>query len=84
MLAQRALIRSARRLPRQLPAKRSYAAQDANLQGAQDNAFNRERAAVKHHAEQTSGITSFYVVSRFASHLSVSIADKPIRNSVVA
>lgn len=59
MLAHRALIRSARRLPRQLPTKRGYASQDANLHGVQDNAFNRERAAVKHHAEQTSGITSF-------------------------
>jgi hypothetical protein len=60
MLAQRALIRSARRLPRQLPAKRSYASQDAKLHGVQDNAFNRERAAVKHHAEQTSGIASVF------------------------
>src|SRR5579871_653490 len=59
MLAQRALIRPVRRLPRQLPTKRSYASHEPNLQGVQDNAFNRERAAVKHHAEQTSSITSF-------------------------
>jgi hypothetical protein len=68
MLAQRALIRSARRLPRQLPTKRSYASQDANLHGAQDNAFNRERAAVKHHAEQTSSI-AFPVPHTIASHI---------------
>lgn len=59
MLAQRALVRSARQIPRQLRSKRNYASsQDSGLHGAQDNAFNRERAAVKHHAEETSGILS--------------------------
>jgi hypothetical protein len=58
MLAQRALLRSARRIPRQLPSKRNYASQDSGLQGAQDNPFNRERAAVKHHAEESSGMLS--------------------------
>lgn len=58
MLAQRALLHSARRIPRQLTPKRNYASQDSGLQGAQDNPFNRERAAVKHHAAETSGMLS--------------------------
>jgi len=62
MLAQRALIRSTRRLPRQFLPKRSYASHETNLHGAQDNAFNRERAAVKAHAAQTSGNSIFSVI----------------------
>ncbi|KAF2146217.1 uncharacterized protein K452DRAFT_219342 [Aplosporella prunicola CBS 121167] len=71
MLPQRTLARSAQLL--RAPATRSalrrpYSTQGAGesgFQGAADNAFNRERAAVKQHAAETSDLwrkLSIYVV----------------------
>jgi cytochrome c oxidase subunit 6a len=36
-------------------AQRRFASGGSNFQGAADNAFNRERAAVKEHAAESSG-----------------------------
>jgi hypothetical protein len=63
MLAQRTLIRTAQRLPsRSAPlrsTKRTYATQTTGSGSSgfkpQDNAFNRERDAVKAHAAASSG-----------------------------
>ncbi|KAF2834254.1 cytochrome c oxidase subunit VIa [Patellaria atrata CBS 101060] len=44
-------LRAIRIPPLRTVIRRTYASE---LTGVQDNAFNRERAAVKHHAEQTS------------------------------
>ena len=40
---------------RQLGRRQLHGAGESGLQGAADNAFNRERAAVKEHAAGTSG-----------------------------
>jgi cytochrome c oxidase subunit 6a len=59
MLSQRALSRSTQLLGRRMIARtaprRNYSAAKVDLKGAQDNAFNRERAAVKQHAADSSG-----------------------------
>jgi hypothetical protein len=59
MLAQRTLLRTAQRLPsRTAPlrsTKRSYSTETGSGFKPQDNAFNRERDAVKAHAAQSSG-----------------------------
>lgn len=66
MLSQQFIARAGQRIARQ-PAvrsafRRNYASQgtaqgagEHGFQGAADNAFNRERAAVKQHAAETSG-----------------------------
>jgi len=59
MLPQRALLRSAQRLSPRTPTirapRRPYSS-ETGLHGAEDNAFNRERAAVKHHAAESSDL----------------------------
>ena len=57
MLSQRALLGAARRLPTQIrqPVQRRWASSTEQFTGAQDNAFNRERAAVKAHAGESAG-----------------------------
>jgi cytochrome c oxidase subunit 6a len=59
MLAQRTLLRSAQRLRSRIAplraARRNYSAETESGFKAQDNAFNRERAAVKAHAAASSG-----------------------------
>lgn len=54
MIAQRALLRSTRRLsprsPTARPGNRFYSAPSA-----EESAFNRERNAVKHHAAESAG-----------------------------
>jgi len=49
--------RSARPVFRQL-ATRRYASGGGNFTGAADNAFNRERQAVKDHAAGTAGMST--------------------------
>jgi cytochrome c oxidase subunit 6a len=57
MLSQRAVLGAARRLPTQIrqPVQRRWASSAEQFTGAQDNAFNRERAAVKAHAAESAG-----------------------------
>lgn len=57
MLPQRALLGAARRLPAQVrqPAQRRWASSSQEFTSAQDNAFNREREAVKAHAGESAG-----------------------------
>ena len=47
------------RSPRQVGARRWASGEAGELKGAADNAFNRERQAVKDHAAATAGITSY-------------------------
>lgn len=57
LTAARILARSTiRSLPRQ-PVRKyaTHSEMETQLSGPQDNAFNRERLAVKRHAEETSG-----------------------------
>ena len=63
-LPQRSMLRASQRFGAQLrspairtPLTRRFAssAENSGLQGAEENAFNRERAAVKAHAAGTSG-----------------------------
>lgn len=59
--AARAMQRSARARPtavRQPVQKRLAHSSELPLEGAQDNAFNRERRAIKAHAAATSGAWS--------------------------
>lgn len=65
MLPQRAILRSsqqalcsARQVTARSAGRRWYSASETTFTGAQDNAFNRERAAVKAHAAATSGMTT--------------------------
>ncbi len=66
MLPRAPLLRLTQRTALRSAIRRPYSAQgvgETGLRGPADNAFNRERAAVKHHAEQTSGeflLTGFY------------------------
>ncbi|KAI9740103.1 MAG: Cytochrome c oxidase subunit 6A, mitochondrial [Claussenomyces sp. TS43310] len=68
MFPQRSMIRAAAQLRSSAvrPAfQRRLASSESSLHGAQDNAFNRERQAVKDHAAATSGLwrkLSIYVV----------------------
>ncbi|KAF2488916.1 putative cytochrome c oxidase subunit VIa [Lophium mytilinum] len=68
MLSQRALLRAAPRFVRTPAARttvRSRFYSEVKLEGNADNAFNRERLAVKHHAAATSGLwrkLSIYMV----------------------
>lgn len=63
MISQRIFARTAERFAAQRSittrnvARRTYATEPnaSGFKGAQDNPFNRERAAVKAHAAQTSG-----------------------------
>ncbi|KAF2397502.1 cytochrome c oxidase subunit VIa [Trichodelitschia bisporula] len=59
-MLSRTLLGTARRVPvkSQLirSGNRTYSSAETNLHGAQDNAFNRERAAVKQHAADSSGL----------------------------
>jgi cytochrome c oxidase subunit 6a len=58
-MLQRALIRSARPIGRPIgrfARRRPYSTEKIELQGVEDNAFNRERLAVKQHAAETSGM----------------------------
>jgi hypothetical protein len=57
MLSQRAVLGAARRLPTQIrqPVQRRWASSTQEFTGAQNNAFNRERAAVKAHAGESAG-----------------------------
>lgn len=63
MSSQRAFVRSAQLLGQRntfrAAFRRHYSAVKTEFQGAQDNAFNRERAAVKQHAAETSGMSSY-------------------------
>ncbi|TID16818.1 cytochrome c oxidase subunit VIa [Venturia nashicola] len=56
MLPQRALVRSAQRLSQRAPARlpKRHSSTQHSFTGAEDNAFNRERAAVKQHAAESS------------------------------
>ncbi|KAK3045400.1 hypothetical protein LTS18_013884 [Coniosporium uncinatum] len=59
MLSQRALLRSGQRLAQPTRSslnRTAFRRSESQLAGPQDNAFNREREAVKHHAEQTSDL----------------------------
>jgi hypothetical protein len=64
MFPQRAMIRTSQRFASQLrspairtPFQRRFASSEGSgFTGAQDNAFNRERKAVKDHAAATSGL----------------------------
>ena len=52
------MLRSMRIAPRRAVTRRQYSAEargGSGFTGAQDNAFNRERKAVKDHAAATSG-----------------------------
>ncbi|KAI9701701.1 MAG: Cytochrome c oxidase subunit 6A, mitochondrial [Bogoriella megaspora] len=63
MLAQRMMLRTLRSAPRRTIARRPYAthgAGNSTLTGAQDNAFNQERKAVKDHAAATSAGANAY------------------------
>lgn len=63
MISQRLLQRTALRVPPQVSARavrsnvqrRFASSEEQPLTGAADNAFNRERRAVKHHAAESSG-----------------------------
>lgn len=65
MLPQRTMLRSAQRFSANIrspavrkPFQRRFAsAENSGLHGAEDNAFNRERKAVKDHAAATSGMS---------------------------
>ncbi|TLD25720.1 cytochrome c oxidase subunit VIa [Venturia nashicola] len=68
MLPQRALLRSAQRLSQRAPARlpKRHSSTQHSFTGAEDNAFNRERAAVKQHAAESSDLwrkLSIYVVT---------------------
>lgn len=57
MLAQRTMLRAVRRVPtttRPVVGRR-FASGGQTFTGAQDNAFNREREAVKAHAGESAG-----------------------------
>ncbi|QDS68476.1 hypothetical protein FKW77_010843 [Venturia effusa] len=58
MLPQRALLRSAQRLSHRTPLRlpKRYSSTQHSFTGAEDNAFNRERAAVKQHAAESSDL----------------------------
>ncbi|KAF2229840.1 mitochondrial cytochrome c oxidase subunit VIa, partial [Viridothelium virens] len=62
------LLRNARVVPRRAALRRPYSSEaggQSGFSGAQDNAFNRERKAVKDHAAATSDLwrkLSIYVV----------------------
>ncbi|KAH0565517.1 hypothetical protein GP486_001091 [Trichoglossum hirsutum] len=58
MFPQRAFLRVSQRYTGQLrsPLQRRFASHEPDLHGLQDNAFNRERAAVKAHATATSDL----------------------------
>jgi hypothetical protein len=60
MLPQRALVRSAQRFSARTPARlpKRHSSTEHTFTGAEDNAFNRERAAVKQHAADSSGTRS--------------------------
>ena len=56
MLGLRTATRASQALPAfRNTATRRWASSGAEFKGAADNAFNRERAAVKQHAADTSG-----------------------------
>jgi cytochrome c oxidase subunit 6a len=62
MLPQRTMIRTSQRFATGLrspairtPFQRRFASTETAFKGAEDNAFNRERKAVKDHAAATSG-----------------------------
>lgn len=59
MLGMRAICTASPTLLRQSlvrqPIARRWASESSGFTGAQDNAFNRERQAVKEHAAATSG-----------------------------
>jgi cytochrome c oxidase subunit 6a len=56
MLGLRTATRASQALPAfRNTAARRWASSGAEFKGAADNAFNRERAAVKQHAADTSG-----------------------------
>jgi len=59
MLPQRLFLRAQRAGIARAPLRRPYSQSTGGFQGAQDNAFNRERAAVKAHAAGSSGKCSF-------------------------
>jgi hypothetical protein len=67
MFPQRVFLRASPRYAGQLrsPLQRRFASHEPNLHGLQDNAFNRERAAVKAHATATSG-SSFMIPFQLA------------------
>lgn len=50
-------IRTAPRIVRQVGARRYASSESSSVSGAADNAFNRERQAVKDHAAATSGMS---------------------------
>ena len=60
MFSQRVFLRASQRYVGQLrsPLQRRFASHQPELHGLQDNAFNRERAAVKAHATASSGSSS--------------------------
>lgn len=60
MFPQRNAFRFAQRAAQQVRsgAQRRYNSSQQNFPWAVDNEFNRERAAVKHHAADTSGMYS--------------------------
>ncbi|EOD48563.1 Cytochrome c oxidase subunit [Neofusicoccum parvum] len=65
MLYRAALRRSPQQLLRAPATRRAYSSAQGGFEGAADNAFNRERAAVKQHAAETSDLwrkLSIYVV----------------------
>lgn len=62
MLSRAVLRRSTQAL--RTPASRRWASQ-THFEGAADNAFNRERAAVKQHAAETSGAYPPYLLFTF-------------------
>lgn len=55
MLARAALRRSTQQMLRAPATRRAYSSAQGGFEGAADNAFNRERAAVKAHAAESSG-----------------------------
>lgn len=62
MFPQRSMLRTSQRFAAQLrsptvrtPFQRRFASTEGAFKGAEDNAFNRERKAVKDHAAATSG-----------------------------
>lgn len=62
MFARRAANQLRSPILRQLGRRQLHGAGQSGFQGAADNAFNRERAAVKDHAAATSG-TPFYPIA---------------------
>jgi hypothetical protein len=58
MLAQRALLRSTRLMTPKSPVARG-GSRSYSAPGAQDSAFNKEREAVKHHAAESAGMSTY-------------------------